>query len=70
MNLKMIGCVLTLKDSLWRDGLLTFQDLKAAIINIFLLTMDQMTTCNVKGVSHSDEPTENYHPAAVPLSSS
>ncbi len=34
--------------------------IKAAIINIFILTMDQMTVCNVKGVAHSDELTENY----------
>ncbi len=31
------------------------------IINIFILIMDQITTCNEKGVSHCDEPTENYH---------
>ncbi len=35
---------------------------KAALINIFVLTIDQMTLCNVKGVPGSDEPTENYHP--------
>ncbi len=29
---------------------------------MFILTMDQMTMCNVKGVAWSDKPTENYHP--------
>ena len=38
-----------------------FAWLKAALINIFILTVDQMTMCNVKGVACSDEPTENYH---------
>ncbi len=36
--------------------------LKAAIINIFILVVDQMTICNVKVVNDSDEPTENYYP--------
>lgn len=31
------------------------------IINIFILIMDQMTMCNVKGVTHSDKPTDNQH---------
>lgn len=34
---------------------------KAAQINIVILTMDQMTSCNVKGVAHSNNPTGNYH---------
>lgn len=29
--------------------------------NIFLITMDQMTMCNVKGVPNSCKPKENYH---------
>lgn len=29
---------------------------------MFILAMDQMATCKVKGMSHSDESTENYHP--------
>lgn len=32
-------------------------EFKAALISIFLLTMDQVTHCNVTGVSHSDKPT-------------
>ncbi len=28
--------------------------------SILHLVMDQMTTCNVKGVTHRDKPTENY----------
>lgn len=35
--------------------------IKAAIINLFILTMDQITMCNMKGVTHNDEPTGNYH---------
>lgn len=35
--------------------------MKAALINMFALTMDQMTTCNVKGVTHTDKTTETYH---------
>lgn len=34
---------------------------KTAPINIFILTIEQMTTCDVKTVIHSDKPTENYH---------
>lgn len=34
---------------------------KAALIIIFKLTTDQMTTCNVKGITYSDQPAENYH---------
>lgn len=41
---------------------------KAAIINIFILTIDLMTVCNVRGAACNDEPTEDYHPPAVPLS--
>lgn len=29
-----------------------------ALINLFILSLDQMITCYVKGVGHSDEPTE------------
>ncbi len=36
--------------------------IKAALINIFTLTKDKMSMCNVKGVSHRDKPTENFHP--------
>lgn len=40
-------------------------------INIFMETIDQMTTCNVKGVASSDKPRGNYRlPASVvPLNS-
>lgn len=34
--------------------------IKAAIINIVIFTMDQITVCNVKGVTLIDE-TQNYH---------
>lgn len=30
---------------------------KAALINIFTFPMDQMTMCNVRGVTHSEEST-------------
>ncbi len=35
--------------------------LKAALMNIFMLTMNQITKCNVKGITHNDKPMENYH---------
>lgn len=35
--------------------------LKAAPINIILLTVDQLAVCNVKAVAHSDKLIENYH---------
>lgn len=34
---------------------------KAALINIFILTMEQITLCNGKRVTHNDEPKENYY---------
>ncbi len=34
---------------------------KAALINIFIYTMDQSTMCNVTVVTRSDETTNNYH---------
>lgn len=34
---------------------------KAAIDN-FMITMYQMIVCNVRGVTRSHVPTENYHP--------
>ncbi len=37
------------------------QPFKAALNNIFISSVDLMTTCNVNGVACSDEPTENYH---------
>lgn len=33
---------------------------QAAIINILIVTMDQMTVCSVKAVTRSDECTDNY----------
>lgn len=39
----------------------TLISLKAAVINIFIITMDQMTICIMKDASFSDKPTENYH---------
>lgn len=41
--------------------------LKAALTNIIISTMDQMTLCNEKGVTPCDKATDNYHP--VPLRS-
>lgn len=35
--------------------------LKGAPFSIFILAMDQMTACNVKGITHTEKPTENYH---------
>ncbi len=32
-----------------------------AALNEYYMTMEQVTLCNVKKVTHSDEPTENYH---------
>lgn len=36
--------------------------IKAALIIIFLLTMHQVILCNVKSDSDSDKPTKNGHP--------
>ncbi len=38
-------------------------DLKVALINISVLTIDQMIMCNVKRLTCSDNPMENYHPS-------
>lgn len=35
--------------------------LKAALHNIYILTTDQVTKCNMKGDSCGDKPTENNH---------
>ncbi len=51
------------------ETVLHHSELKAALINIFILAIDQMTTCNVKHVTHHGKPTENDHPTAVPLNS-
>lgn len=32
------------------------RNIKAALANIFMLAMDQMTTYNLEGVPHSEEP--------------
>lgn len=37
--------------------------LKAAVINNFVSTVDQMAMCNMKGVARIKEPTDNYHPS-------
>lgn len=42
--------------------------IKSAVIYMFILTMDQITMCNVKDVAHSDEPADNYCQLIVPLS--
>ncbi len=37
--------------------------LKAALMSNFILTVGQITMCNIKEVTYSDKPTENYsHP--------
>lgn len=38
---------------------------KAALIIMFILTLDQMAMCNLEVVAHSDEHTKNYYPTAV-----
>lgn len=35
--------------------------LKAAVISIFMLSVDQITMCNAKHVSCSDKPTNKHH---------
>lgn len=49
-----------------------FHSFKAAVINIFMLTTDQMTACNVKVIARTDKPIETHRPAllfaSVPLS--
>lgn len=37
-------------------------NIKAALINMPILTMSQITMCNMKIVTHSDKPIENYQP--------
>lgn len=34
----------------------------AALINIFMLTKDQIIMCNVKAAAHDEKTTENQHP--------
>lgn len=48
--------------------LFVWSSLKAAVINIFVLTVTQMMLCNVTGVGCFDESTE-WAPDSVPLSS-
>lgn len=40
-------------------GKTCFADVKPALINMFILIMDQKTMFNAKGVNHGDKPTEN-----------
>ncbi len=40
---------------------LKFHILKAIIFNILMITMDQITMCNVEGATCSDKPTDNYY---------
>lgn len=37
----------------------------AALINVFVLKMDQMTMCDVKEVAHSNNPAEKYQDFVV-----
>ncbi len=39
---------------------------KAALVNICISIMDQMTMCNVKGSARSVKPTENYYWLSLP----
>lgn len=34
----------------------------AALINIFMLTVDQIIMCNVKAAAHDEKPIENEQP--------
>lgn len=34
---------------------------KVALINTFISTVDQISILNVRGVAHSDKPTEKTH---------
>lgn len=34
---------------------------KAVLINIFMFSLDQMITCNARGLIHSDAPTKSWH---------
>lgn len=43
------------------------ENLKAALINIFIFAMDQMHLCDVKVVAPSDKPTD-YHDPTLPFS--
>lgn len=36
------------------------ENFKAAPIIVFVLTMNEMIMCNLRGVGYSDKPTENY----------
>lgn len=38
------------------DVLIVLKRLKAALINIVILTMEQIIACNVKGLARSDKP--------------
>lgn len=59
---------------LW-TGILQFHTRKksnkknTSLTNVFILPMNQITTCDAKGVARSDKPTVNCQPALVPLSS-
>lgn len=33
-----------------------------SLIRVFILTMDEMSSCNVKGAAQKDKPTKTYHP--------
>ena len=39
--------------------------IKAALVNISILTMNQMNVCNVRSVVHIDKRTENHHPTLL-----
>ncbi len=41
---------------------------KAGLINICILTLDEITTCNVKGVARGDKPTERDEVSDCPVS--
>lgn len=65
----MKDCVVRLQTSGLVLCLLLENSIKAALINICVLTIDEMTMCNVKGVLRSEEPKEKSPNSAVSLSS-
>ena len=59
----MVAHVYLIKQKTWTLEKFYF---KAALINIFMLTMDQMSKCNVKDVTRNDKPTGIYYSAVPP----
>lgn len=51
--------------SSWGSEIMCY--IKKAVISIFMIKVDQMTVCNMKGVAHSDISTESSPNSAVSL---